>query len=637
MTPKSITYFSVLFLCIGFLFSSFHLPVDTAAQHIDDVRQSSQSNWTFMVYMSGDSSLSSNVPSDLEEMKRVGSDDLLNIIVLVDRSGAYDTQLLRVIPDNTEEIPITDVNSSWTNEMNLGNPQTLVDFVTWSAEAYPANHYVLDLWGHGRGWWGVCPDKSDYLTSQELAMAMEAISDAGITLDIVSIDACQMGMLETVYELRHGSRYAIVSEKDVPLSGWPYDDVLSIISNNPGIDAESFGRGMINAYLDWGFIYSRYSLTLSLIDLDEINDVVNALDAYSVEASKMLGYFNKEFAMAREETEEYDGESEYDLWHLVEKINEKTNSKRLEQLSNGLFSSLNSCVVYERHWTNNLDESADNAHGLSIWFPNHTPSVGYLGIGLSQDTGWDEFLTEIAPFFASPSRTEVNIDVNAQSGDTDSDGLNDLLEFNCLVPENSPSGLFELEIYGPNGSMVHTYSSESVGWHNLTYPPEAFGRYTAALYLWDTQDELVNYSFVESGLVREGWSSISGRVISNVGRGLKWTQLTLYESDGTVIRSFTTDYAGNYVLKLKVPTDTDGINLTLSCGLGSQRQNVTLGQLYAQNTYNFEIENTHISVLWLTYTAILINIAALIFLVIWFYGSRRGAKNEPDTTEDKMF
>ncbi len=637
MTPKSFTCFSVLILCIGLVISSFSLPVVSTAQEIDGVRQSSQGNWTFMVYMSGDSSLSSNVPADLEEMKLVGSGSSLNIIVLVDRSGVFDTKLLRVIPGNTEEILISNVNSTWTTELNLGNPQTLVDFVTWTVGAYQANHYVLDLWGHGRGWGGVCPDKDDYLTTPELAMAMRAIADAGITLDIVSIDACQMGMLEAVYELRHGSRYAIVSEKDVPLSGWPYDDVLSIISNNPGTDVETFGRGMVNAYLDWGLIYSRYSLTLSLINLEQINDVVIALDAYSVEASKMLGYFNREFAEAREDTEEYDGDSEYDLWHLAEKIDQKTNCKRLEQLSDGLFSSLNSCVVYERHWTNNLDEPADNAHGLSIWFPNHTPSVGYLSTSLCQDTGWDEFLTGMAPFFVSPSRTEVSIDVIAQSSDTDSDGLSDLLEFACFVPQNPASGLFELEVYGPNGSIVYSYMSESDGWHNLTYPPDALGRFSAAFYLWNAQDELVNYSFVESGLVREGWSSISGRVISNVGRGLKWTQLSLYESDGSLIGSTTTDYTGNYELKLKAPTDTDGVNLTLSCGLGTQRQNVTLGQLYAENNFNFEIENTHISVLWLTYAAILMNVAALILLVIWFYGNRRGAKKNQDISEDKMF
>ena len=34
----------------------------------------------------------------------------------------------------------------------MGNPQTLVDFVSWSKTNYPADHYALYFWGHGWSW-----------------------------------------------------------------------------------------------------------------------------------------------------------------------------------------------------------------------------------------------------------------------------------------------------------------------------------------------------------------------------------------------------------------------------------------------------------------------------------------------------
>ena len=39
-------------------------------------------------------------------------------------------------------------------EEDMGRAQTLVDFVTWAVNSYPADHYVLILSDHGAGWYG---------------------------------------------------------------------------------------------------------------------------------------------------------------------------------------------------------------------------------------------------------------------------------------------------------------------------------------------------------------------------------------------------------------------------------------------------------------------------------------------------
>ena len=119
--------------------------------------------WTLMVYMSGDSSLSGQIPSDLQEMKRVGSVDGLSIIVLHDSAEVGDTGLTYILPNGMENVPLSDINPAWGNELNLGNPEILTQFVIWAVGEYPADRYMLDLWGHGNGWPGVCPDKGDSL------------------------------------------------------------------------------------------------------------------------------------------------------------------------------------------------------------------------------------------------------------------------------------------------------------------------------------------------------------------------------------------------------------------------------------------------------------------------------------------
>ncbi len=39
-------------------------------------------------------------------------------------------------------------------EVNMADGQTLVDFVTWAVQTYPADKYVLILSDHGMGWPG---------------------------------------------------------------------------------------------------------------------------------------------------------------------------------------------------------------------------------------------------------------------------------------------------------------------------------------------------------------------------------------------------------------------------------------------------------------------------------------------------
>ncbi len=36
--------------------------------------------------------------------------------------------------------------------VDMGNPQTLTDFVNWAKTFYPAQHYALIVWDHGAGW-----------------------------------------------------------------------------------------------------------------------------------------------------------------------------------------------------------------------------------------------------------------------------------------------------------------------------------------------------------------------------------------------------------------------------------------------------------------------------------------------------
>ena len=117
-----------------------------------------RAKWTVMVYISGDNNLEDYVVKDIElELAPTGSSSNVQVVALADRGPGYDisygdwqttklfhiTQGMTAAPENAV--------ADW-GERNMGDPQTLVDFVTWTKANYPADHYALYFWGHGWNW-----------------------------------------------------------------------------------------------------------------------------------------------------------------------------------------------------------------------------------------------------------------------------------------------------------------------------------------------------------------------------------------------------------------------------------------------------------------------------------------------------
>ena len=117
-----------------------------------------QAKWTVMVYMSGDNNLEDYIVKDLElELAALGSTPNVQVTALADRGPGYDksrgdwqtTKLYH--PTQGMIADAASAVADW-GERNMGDPQTLRDFVTWSKTNYPADHYALYFWGHGWGW-----------------------------------------------------------------------------------------------------------------------------------------------------------------------------------------------------------------------------------------------------------------------------------------------------------------------------------------------------------------------------------------------------------------------------------------------------------------------------------------------------
>ncbi|MBU7025174.1 MAG: hypothetical protein HXS40_13515, partial [Theionarchaea archaeon] len=122
---------------------------------------SCQSSWTVMVYMDGDNNLESAAIDDVNELEAIGSSAEVNIVVQLDRIVDWDnsngdwttTRRYYITHDlNGYDSLIVSTLLSDLGELNMGDPATLTDFVTWARTNYPADNYLLVLWDHGDGW-----------------------------------------------------------------------------------------------------------------------------------------------------------------------------------------------------------------------------------------------------------------------------------------------------------------------------------------------------------------------------------------------------------------------------------------------------------------------------------------------------
>ena len=254
-------------------------------------RSNAPKEYTVMVYIVG-SNLESRLgaaTSDINEMRDSGLDyDKANLLLYTGGSRRWVSD----IPNDTnnvldlsreEEARITAQTSS---SANMGDAQTLAEFINYCTRNYPAEHYALILWDHGGGpLWGYGSDELwgyDSLLLEEMRAAMDSTEfGRAKKLDWVGFDACLMGSVENAVLWKDYARYLISSEEVEAGRGWDYHFLSAI---NESAEPEDVAASVVDAY---GTYYEENrteffnpDATLSVMDLngtDELSDSINAL------------------------------------------------------------------------------------------------------------------------------------------------------------------------------------------------------------------------------------------------------------------------------------------------------------------------------------------------------------------------
>ena len=386
-----------------------------------------EANWTFMVYLDGDNNLEGAGIDDMNEMEVVGSTSNVNIVVQFDRIPGYDstngdwtgTRRYYVTQDADPAI----IGSSLIQdlgEVDMADPNVLVDFVEWAMQNYPASNYALILWNHGSGWkyqggkwvpWedsdstirlkedekmtqdpikGIIYDDTSgtHLSMSELKQALSTIkTDTGKKMDMLGFDACLMQMIEVAYQVKDYSDVMVGSEETEPGDGWPYDTILSNLTANPLMTPSGLGSEIVADYIA-SYGTSGWE-TQSAANQTKLSNLVSAVNNFAQVLNGSLSSHSNEVVLARLQAESYHDAEYIDLYHFAELINASISDNTIKTAATAVMNNITNTIFAEAHGSGH-----PNSHGLTIYFPlaQGTYLKSYDNINFANDTKWDEFL-----------------------------------------------------------------------------------------------------------------------------------------------------------------------------------------------------------------------------------------------------
>ena len=242
------------------------------------------SSATVLVYLNGSDleSQAGEATSDIAEMLESGIGDNANVVI--ETLGTSQWQNYGIASDHTqryavEQGELTLVDDS-LGQLDTTDPATLADFISWGAENYPADRYILVLWDHGAG--PVYGFGYDEFQSEQSALTLDEMKQAfevnpNVHFDIIGMDCCIMGSLETCLVLQPYCDYMVVSEDFEPGIGWSYEGWMGQLEQNPGMDTVQLGTVIVDDMIaDVAKDRDNGDATLALVDESAIGDLYKA-------------------------------------------------------------------------------------------------------------------------------------------------------------------------------------------------------------------------------------------------------------------------------------------------------------------------------------------------------------------------
>ena len=392
--------------------------------------------WTLMFFFASDNTLSPSMLAQLKALKTAGFQKDVNVLVHFDPNASGAPTRFFEINKNEKKLKDTQIgdgagpfvsdlagdnisadviNSTYsgvearqfaaglTKTSELEAAPALSNFLDFCRVAYPAEHFVLFLVGHGMvvGRDSFLPDDNPVsaIGLKELGNILRTFSGklmaSGSMLELIAMHSCSMSSIEVTYELKGTASYLLASQGVSFIGAWPYRQFLIKLFQT----IEAAGKDVrvhnvvtdlhhLCIYSSADFIFAGYSADLCLSQLN--NEAVRKLsepmkrlaeslrDALADEGCRQL------ILLSHLKSQSYWQEAYTDLYDFCyclaslctdfQDANQKAMKNACDQVMNALRLAPD-CMAHDGPIVccDYFGPDCQYSHGLSIYFPWSSP------------------------------------------------------------------------------------------------------------------------------------------------------------------------------------------------------------------------------------------------------------------------
>lgn len=435
--------------------------LDTAldAMHLSkgrpQAKQLSKKPWTIIVYIAADNDLRGFAARNLKQMSNVGSNSNCNIVAHLDIQLSGNKKITRRYYIEKDQIFHMNADEPGTQQMDSGDPKTLISCCQWAIQNYPADNYMLIFWNHGTGiidpatgkiinsvdlftfnnatnkldldrsigfldiitileqqQRGICWDDTTghYLTNQKLDEALSYICKNylnGGKFSIIAFDACLMSMLEVANIIKPYANIMIGSQEVEFAAGWDYARAFNPLSYSAPSNID-LARNIVKMY---GQAYDNVTddYTQSAMNLDTIDTIENNINIIArllMECLKKQHNNSVKNAIYASSNKllctHFDEPSYIDLHHFLSNLQTNlkhfafTNPSEGNALTKALHESISEglSLIEKNVIAYACGKNVSSARGISIYFPERRIHTSYRKTNFAATNDWPTFLAQ---------------------------------------------------------------------------------------------------------------------------------------------------------------------------------------------------------------------------------------------------
>ena len=348
-------------------------------------------SWTLAIFVSADNNLESYWDSaSLPGLLSLPANDAFTIVAYIDRLSTDGTEVVEI---SGSEYSV----AATYDEMNFGDGPTFEWFLEDVALNYPSDKLAVIAWDHGYAWRYISDDDSsggDRITMPEFQGAIEG---AGVYIDVLAFDACNMAAIEVEYQVALTGLVGIIvaSEESVPTTGFPYDTMFIPTATDPSRSPELLATDMVLAFQEFYEPQTWAStVSLSAVRVPAVLEAAGVLQEWTASMRACLPIYEDSYKqILRESYIAWCTHYHVDIADLGDTIlaSPSITDEALRASTSAMVAAVDGSVI--AHWGGSA--ALDN-RGLTLWWGVDGDwkaySEAYAAVAYAQDMGWWDFL-----------------------------------------------------------------------------------------------------------------------------------------------------------------------------------------------------------------------------------------------------